>query len=63
VHRGRGLATLAKRASLVRAAQLGITAVYTGNDVTNEAMQAINRNLGYEPCSTMLSWARNLVEA
>jgi RimJ/RimL family protein N-acetyltransferase len=62
-HRGRGLATLAKRASLVRAAQLGITAVYTGNDVTNAAMQAINRKLGYEPCSTMLSWARNLVEA
>ena len=60
-HRGRGLATLAKRASLVRAAQLGITAVYTGNDVTNAAMQAINRKLGYEPCSTVLSWARNLV--
>jgi GNAT superfamily N-acetyltransferase len=62
-HRGRGLATLVKRASLSQAAQLGITAVYTGNDVTNAAMQAINRNLGYEPCSTMLSWARNLMEA
>jgi GNAT superfamily N-acetyltransferase len=62
-HRGRGLATLAKRASLVRAAQLGITAVYTGNDVTNAAMQAINRKLGYEPSSTMLSWARDMVQA
>ena len=60
VHRGRGLATLAKRASLSQAAELGITAVYTGNDVTNAAMQAINRKLGYKPCSTMLSWARNL---
>ena len=57
-HRGRGLATLAKRASLSRAAELGITTVYTGNDVTNAAMQAINRKLGYEPRSTMLSWAK-----
>jgi len=60
-YRGRGLATLAKRASLSRAAELGITAVYTGNDVTNAPMQAINRKLGYVPCSTMLSWAKNLV--
>ena len=58
--RGRGLATLAKRASLTRAAELGVTAVYTGNDVTNAPMQAINRKLGYTPCSTMLSWARTL---
>lgn len=56
--RSRGLAGLAKRASLTRAAELGITAVYTGNDVTNAPMQAINRKLGYTPCSTMLNWAR-----
>lgn len=60
-YRGRGLATLAKRASLARAASLGVTAVYTGNDVTNAPMQAINRKLGYEPCSTVLSWAKTLV--
>lgn len=59
-YRGRGLATLAKRASLSRAAELGITAVYTGNDVTNAPMQAINRKLGYAPYSTMLSWAKNV---
>jgi GNAT superfamily N-acetyltransferase len=58
-YRGRGLATLAKRASLSRAAELGITAVYTGNDVTNAPMQAINRKLGYAACSTMLSWAKS----
>jgi len=29
--------------------------------VTNAPMQAINRKLGYVPCSTMLSWAKNLV--
>ena len=59
-YRGRGLATLAKRASLVRAAELGITAVYTGNDVTNAPMQAINRKLGYAPFGTMLSWAESI---
>ena len=60
-YRGRGLATLAKRASLSRAAGLGVTTVYTGNDVTNAPMQAINRKLGYTPCSTMLNWTKNLV--
>ena len=60
-YRGRGLATLAKQASLACAAGLGITAVYTGNDVTNAPMQAINRKLGYAPAATMLSWARDLV--
>jgi len=60
-YRGRGLATLAKRASLSRAAALGITAAYTGNDVTNAPMLAINRKLGYAPRSTMLDWAKTLV--
>jgi GNAT superfamily N-acetyltransferase len=60
-YRARGLATLAKRASLSRAAGLGVTAVYTGNDVTNAPMQAINRRLGYRPSSTMLSWGKDLV--
>ena len=62
-YRRRGLATLAKRASLSRAATLGITAVYTGNDVTNDPMQAINKKLGYTPSSTLLSWARELATA
>ncbi len=57
-YRGRGLAMLAKRASLTRAAELGVTAVYTGNDATNAPMQAINRKLGYTPCATMLSWSK-----
>jgi len=58
--RNRGLATLAKRASLTWAAELGVTRVYTGNDVTNAPMLAINRRLGYAPRSTMKSWARDL---
>jgi GNAT superfamily N-acetyltransferase len=59
--RRRGLATLAKRASLARAATLGITRVYTGNDVTNVPMLAINRRLGYAPCSTTYNWAKDVV--
>lgn len=59
-HRGRGLATAVKRASLIRAAELGITAVYTGNDTTNAPMQAINRRLGYQPFSTEIAWEKSL---
>jgi GNAT superfamily N-acetyltransferase len=60
-YRGRGLARLAKQASLVSAAELGTTRVYTGNDETNAPMLAINRRLGYEPCSTMSTWTREYV--
>ncbi|MEP6892497.1 MAG: GNAT family N-acetyltransferase [Gaiellaceae bacterium] len=59
-YRGRGLATLAKQASLARAAELGCTVVYTGNDATNAAMLAINRKLGYRTCTTELSWSKPL---
>jgi GNAT superfamily N-acetyltransferase len=55
-HRGRGLATLAKRASLARAGELGLTAVYTGNDATNAPMLAINRRLGYRPADKTYMW-------
>jgi GNAT superfamily N-acetyltransferase len=60
-YRGRGLALIAKRASLVRAAELGVTEVYTGNDYTNAPMLAINRRLGYRPCSTMNTWTKEYV--
>jgi GNAT superfamily N-acetyltransferase len=60
-YRGRGLALLAKRASLVEAAERGITKVYTGNDETNAPMLAINRRLGYRPCSTMSTWSKEYV--
>ena len=59
-YRGRGLATLAKRASLACAAELGCTVVYTGNDATNAPMLAINRKLGYRPWTTELSWSKAL---
>jgi GNAT superfamily N-acetyltransferase len=58
--RGRGLATLAKRASLRRAAELGCNAVYTGNNAENAPMLAINRKLGYRVSGTELNWAKQL---
>jgi GNAT superfamily N-acetyltransferase len=57
-YRGRGLALIAKRASLARVAGLGVTTVYTGNDETNAPMLAINRRLGYRACSTMSTWTK-----
>jgi GNAT superfamily N-acetyltransferase len=59
-YRGRGLALLAKRESLARAAALGLTAVYTGNDLTNAPMLSINRKLGYQPYSTMGTLVKEL---
>lgn len=45
--RGRGLAKLAKAASLRWAATHGVDVLYTSNDQTNAAMLALNRTLGY----------------
>lgn len=47
--RRRGLARLAKLASLRWAAELGITSVLTSNDRENPAMLALNDSLGYRP--------------
>jgi GNAT superfamily N-acetyltransferase len=47
--RRRGLARLAKLASLRWAAQFGITSVLTSNDRENPAMLALNESLGYQP--------------
>jgi RimJ/RimL family protein N-acetyltransferase len=48
-HRGRGLATAAKRRALRTAAERGVTRVTTSNAKENAAMRAINRKLGFEP--------------
>jgi RimJ/RimL family protein N-acetyltransferase/N-acetylglutamate synthase-like GNAT family acetyltransferase len=48
-HRGRGLATAAKRRALRAAAGRGVTRVTTSNAEENAAMRAINRGLGFEP--------------
>ncbi len=45
--RSRGLATLAKADSLRRARAAGLTHAFTGNDLENAPMLAVNRRLGY----------------
>jgi GNAT superfamily N-acetyltransferase len=45
--RGRGIARALKRRTLRCAAERGLTEVYTWTQTGNEAMQALNRSLGY----------------
>jgi len=47
--RGRGLALLAKRHTLAKAASVGIERCFAGNDDDNTAMLGINGRLGYQP--------------
>jgi GNAT superfamily N-acetyltransferase len=47
-HRGHGLATLVKLASLRWARDNGISEIWTTNDETNARMLSVNRRLGYE---------------
>ncbi|MFF1720054.1 GNAT family N-acetyltransferase [Streptomyces sviceus] len=58
--RGRGLAKLAKNASLHRARAAGCTEALTGNDAGNEPMLAINKWFGYEICATEVRHVREL---
>jgi RimJ/RimL family protein N-acetyltransferase len=57
-YRGRGLALLAKRATLVNAAKRGVELVSTENDETNGPMLRVNENLGYRPIGSTLTWSR-----
>ncbi|MEV7615632.1 GNAT family N-acetyltransferase [Streptomyces sp. NPDC089799] len=61
-HRGRGLAKLAKAASLHRARAAGYTEAFTGNDSGNDPMLAINRWFGYEICATETRCTKKLGE-
>ena len=58
--RGRGLAKLAKNASLHRARAAGCTEALTGNDAGNGPMLAINKWFGYEICATEVRHVREL---
>ncbi|MBA3348079.1 MAG: GNAT family N-acetyltransferase [Actinobacteria bacterium] len=57
-HRGRGLAEIVKRATLVNAARRGASIAITYNDATNAAMLRVNERLGYRPLGETLGWAR-----
>ena len=58
-HRGRGLARLAKLASIAWLAERGVTRLVTGNDETNAPMLAVNTRLGYAPFAAQLSWVKD----
>jgi ribosomal protein S18 acetylase RimI-like enzyme len=58
-HRGRGLATAAKR-TLRAAAEHGVTRVTTSNAEENAAMRALNRNLGFEQIGEHVIFGRDL---
>ncbi|MFD7786295.1 GNAT family N-acetyltransferase [Streptomyces nojiriensis] len=58
--RGRGLAKLAKTASLHRARAAGYTEAFTGNDAGNDPMLAINEWFGYEICATETRYTKKL---
>jgi GNAT superfamily N-acetyltransferase len=57
-HRGQGYARLLKSHSLRRAAELGATIAFTGNDETNAPMLAVNTRLGYRPYMRRVEWER-----
>ena len=61
--RKRGLARLAKLATIRWAAENGVTALLTENDNTNRGMLALNAELGYEPTRTLQHFAKDVASA
>ena len=58
--RGRGLARLAKLATIRWAQENGIREIWTGNDAENVAMRALNESLGYRPRLVRAQLAREV---
>jgi GNAT superfamily N-acetyltransferase len=59
-YRGRGLARLAKQATIHWAAEAGLKFLATSNDGTNAPMLALNERLGYAPRATVIELAKTL---
>lgn len=59
-YRGRGLARLAKEATIAWAAEAGLEYLLTSNDSTNAAMLALNERLGYEPRPATIELAKDV---
>ena len=59
-YRRRGLARLAKLATIHWAVENGITAMYTGNDTENRPMLALNDELGFEPSIVYQDFVKEL---
>lgn len=53
-YRGRGIATLLKLHTIRWAQENGIQFLFTGNDLENAPMLAINRRLGYKPLPALI---------
>ena len=60
-HRRRGLATLAKLATIAWAREHGIEEIVTDNAEANEGMLAINERLGYRPRYGRQRWVKDIV--
>jgi GNAT superfamily N-acetyltransferase len=58
--RRRGLARLAKEATIRWAAEAGIRTILTSNDTTNADMLALNEHLGYRPTVVRVGVAKEL---
>jgi GNAT superfamily N-acetyltransferase len=58
--RRRGLARLAKEATIAWASEAGIQTISTSNDTTNADMLALNEHLGYRPTVLRIVVARDL---
>lgn len=58
-HRRRGLARLAKLATIAWAREQGLEAILTGSDATNLGMLGLNRSLGYRPVATERAYLKD----
>jgi mycothiol synthase len=59
-YRGRGVATALKVAAVQWARARGMAYIYTGNDLTNAPMLAINSQLGFEPLPASAQLVKHL---